>query len=57
MKRLERKIRSVDYGAATRWHEHDYDYSKKNALTMRDAAMDIAVSKVVEAVYTRGLLP
>ena len=34
-----------------------YDFAKENRITMREAAMDIAVSKVVEAVYARGLLP
>ena len=34
-----------------------YDCAQKKTLTMRDAAMDMAVSKVVEAVYARGLLP
>jgi len=34
-----------------------YEYAQQNNLTMRQAAMDIAVGKVVEAVITRGLLP
>ena len=34
-----------------------YDFAKEKNLTMREAAMDIAVSKVVEAIFTRGLLP
>ncbi len=34
-----------------------YESSKEKGLTMREAAMDIAVSKVVEAVTVRGLLP
>ncbi len=34
-----------------------FDFANENHLTMREAAMDIAVSKVVEAVFTRGLLP
>lgn len=34
-----------------------YDYAMDNHLTMRQAAMDIAVKKVSEAVLTRGLLP
>jgi glutamate dehydrogenase (NAD(P)+) len=34
-----------------------YDFAKEKKLTMREAAMDMAVSKVIEAVYVRGLLP
>jgi len=34
-----------------------YDFAKENAITMRQAAMEIAVGTVVEAVVTRGLLP
>ncbi|MBN2455530.1 MAG: Glu/Leu/Phe/Val dehydrogenase [Sedimentisphaerales bacterium] len=34
-----------------------YDFSKERSLTMREAAMDIAVSKIVEATFARGLLP
>jgi glutamate dehydrogenase/leucine dehydrogenase len=34
-----------------------FDFAKEKRLTMREAAMDMAVSKVVEAVFTRGLLP
>ena len=34
-----------------------FDFAKERRITMRDAAMDIAVGKVVEAVYARGLLP
>lgn len=34
-----------------------YDYSINNRLTMRQAAMDIAVSKVVEATNALGTLP
>ena len=34
-----------------------YDFSKEHDLTVREAAMEIAVGKVVEAVVTRGLLP
>ena len=34
-----------------------YDFAGKKELTIREAAMDIAVSKVVEAVFVRGLLP
>lgn len=34
-----------------------YDYSMNNKLTMRQAAMDIAVSKVVEATNALGALP
>jgi len=34
-----------------------YDYSKEHNLTMRQAAMNIAISKVVEATYAMGILP
>jgi len=34
-----------------------YDYSRQKGLTMRHAAMDIAVSRVVEAIFVRGFLP
>ena len=34
-----------------------YDYSKQNGLTMRQAAMNLAVSKVVEATRAMGALP
>jgi glutamate dehydrogenase/leucine dehydrogenase len=34
-----------------------YSYSAKNLLSMRQAAMDIAVTRVVEAVTARGVLP
>ena len=34
-----------------------YDFAREKRLTMREAAMDMAVSKVVEAVFVRGLLP
>lgn len=34
-----------------------FEYSKENKITMREAAMDLAVTKVVKAVYARGLLP
>jgi glutamate dehydrogenase/leucine dehydrogenase len=34
-----------------------YAYYTKNSSTMRDAAMDIAVKRVVDAVNARGLLP
>lgn len=34
-----------------------YDFAKEKGLTMREAAMDMAVSKVVKAVFVRGLLP
>jgi glutamate dehydrogenase/leucine dehydrogenase len=34
-----------------------YERAKQQKLTMRQAAMDMAISKVVEAVFTRGLLP
>ncbi len=34
-----------------------YNFAKEKGLTMREAAMDIAVRKVVEGVYARGLLP
>jgi glutamate dehydrogenase/leucine dehydrogenase len=34
-----------------------YEYAKKNLLTLRQAATDIAVSRVVEAIKARGFLP
>ena len=34
-----------------------YDFAKEKGLTMRQSAMEIAVSKVVQAVVARGLLP
>jgi glutamate dehydrogenase/leucine dehydrogenase len=34
-----------------------YDYAREKEVTMRTAAMDIAVNRVVEAVFARGLLP
>jgi glutamate dehydrogenase/leucine dehydrogenase len=34
-----------------------YDLAKDKGVTMRMAAMDIALGRVVEAVYARGLLP
>jgi len=34
-----------------------YKYSKDKNISMRDAAMDIAVARVAEAVNARGLLP
>lgn len=34
-----------------------YNFAKEKGLTMREAAMEIAVGKVVEAVFARGLLP
>jgi len=34
-----------------------YSYAKDRKLTMRQAAMDIAVNRVVEGIYARGLLP
>ncbi len=34
-----------------------YDLAGQKQITMREAAMEIAVAKVVEAVYARGLLP
>lgn len=34
-----------------------YDFATEKGLTMREAAMDIAVNRVVEGVYARGLLP
>ena len=34
-----------------------YDFTKQKSLTMREAAMDAAVSKVAEALLVRGLLP
>ncbi len=37
--------------------EQVFDYSQKNKLTMRQAAMDIAVGRVVEATQALGALP
>ncbi len=37
--------------------EKVYQYSKDNSVTMRQAAMDIAVGQVVEATNARGILP
>jgi len=34
-----------------------YDFAKQKDLSMREAAMDMAVSKVVKAVFVRGLFP
>lgn len=34
-----------------------YDYSRQNSLTMRQAAMDIAVRRVVEGILALGILP
>ncbi|MFC1675964.1 Glu/Leu/Phe/Val dehydrogenase [Planctomycetota bacterium] len=34
-----------------------YDLAKHKSLTMREAAMNMAVSRVVKAVFARGLLP
>lgn len=34
-----------------------YKYSMKNSLSMRDAAMNLAVQRVVDATHARGLLP
>jgi len=44
-------------GRMTQRFNEVYDYAGEKSLTMREAAMDIAVSKVVEAVYVKGLLP
>jgi len=34
-----------------------YNLAKKQNISMRDAAMNLAVSRVVEAIFARGLLP
>ena len=34
-----------------------YNYSIDKKCSLRDAAMDMAVKKVVEAIYARGMLP
>ena len=34
-----------------------HDFANEKGLTMREAAMDMAVSRVVKGVYARGLLP
>jgi glutamate dehydrogenase/leucine dehydrogenase len=37
--------------------EHVYDHFKQSGGSMRTAAMDIAVSRVVDGIVARGLLP
>ena len=37
--------------------EEVYSYSKEKGVSMRQAAMDLAVNKVVEATFARGFLP
>jgi glutamate dehydrogenase/leucine dehydrogenase len=37
--------------------EEVYDYAAQKNVSMRVAAMDIAVNRVIEAVYAKGLLP
>jgi glutamate dehydrogenase/leucine dehydrogenase len=37
--------------------EEVYDYAADKNVSMRVAAMDIGVNRVVEAIYTKGLLP
>ena len=34
-----------------------YTYARDNNITMRQAAMNIAVNKVVEGIHARGMLP
>jgi glutamate dehydrogenase/leucine dehydrogenase len=34
-----------------------FEYSRRKKIPMRFAAMDMAVNKVVEAIFVRGLLP
>jgi glutamate dehydrogenase (NAD(P)+) len=47
--RLRERMQSV--------FERVYNYSQKHKVSMRQAAMDIAVKRVVEGVNARGLLP
>ncbi len=58
--REQMTLEEVERRLLTRMTErfnHVYDFASDKKLTMREAAMDIAVSHVVEAVYARGLLP
>jgi len=53
---LEEVERRLGERMRTRFDEV-YSYAAKNRLTMRQAAMDMAVGRVVEAVKARGFLP
>jgi glutamate dehydrogenase (NAD(P)+) len=48
-KRLEQRMRQC--------FRDVYDYSRDKGITMRGAAMDLAVGRVVEAIFARGFLP
>jgi len=48
-KRLEQRMRQC--------FKDVYDYSKDRGVTMRSAAMDLAVSRAVKAIFARGFLP
>jgi len=41
----------------TRRFDDVYNYCRDKDLTMRNAAMDMAISRVVEAIFVRGFLP
>ncbi|GAF97952.1 unnamed protein product, partial [marine sediment metagenome] len=41
----------------TRQFNKVYDYAQQERLTMREAAMNLAVKKVADALITRGFLP
>ena len=58
--REQMTLRQVEDRLSTRMEqrfEEVYDYAADKNVSMRTAAMDIAVKRVVEAVYTKGLLP
>ena len=58
--REQMTLAEVESRLAGRMKQHlnkVYELAHQKKLTMREAAMDMAVSKVVEAVFTRGLLP
>lgn len=58
--REQMTIEQVDQRLSKRMKEkfnEVYEYSVSNNLTMRQAAMNISVSRVVEATYAMGLLP
>ena len=53
---LEQVERRLSERMSTRFNDV-YSYATTNLLTMRQAAMDMAVGRVVEAVKARGFLP
>jgi glutamate dehydrogenase (NAD(P)+) len=58
--REQMKLEDVEKRLADRMKERFnevYDYANSKRLTMREAAMDIGVSRVVEATLTRGVMP